>query len=243
MINFFLQGKGGCGKTTTASFYTQYLQDKYGAENVFAYDIDPVNASLHDITGLNARIHEIMNGDDLQMRKFDGFIEEIIGLPSDKHVVVDFGASAFQPVTKYMYDQQVYGMLAEQTEVIVHTPIVGGAAANHTIEGFGGTICERTPDEVKLVVWLNDYLERSFEEKVGVAFNVTKIYKKFQDRIIGLIRLKYEEGLYRESIQAMTEKNVTFDEAMADVGLMDKRRLQLVKEALWSQLDEMYEQL
>ena len=63
-FHFILQGKGGVGKTTVASFIAQYLKDRLQKEYL-AIDTDQVNASFASFKALNVESLNIMENNQM----------------------------------------------------------------------------------------------------------------------------------------------------------------------------------
>ena len=96
-INMILQGKGGVGKSFTASLLSQYLLDR--DQLVGCFDADPVNATLTAYASLKATKIEIMEGDSINSRLFDTMIEKLLQLPDKAFAVIDSGGSEYSSST------------------------------------------------------------------------------------------------------------------------------------------------
>ncbi|HAR32927.1 MAG TPA: conjugal transfer protein TraL, partial [Desulfobacter sp.] len=126
-INMILQGKGGVGKSFTASLLSQYLLDR--DQLVGCFDADPVNATLTAYASLKATKIEIMEGDSINSRLFDTMIEKLIQLPDEAFAVIDSGASTFVPLAAYISENNVAEFLkASGHNLTLHTLITGGQA-------------------------------------------------------------------------------------------------------------------
>ena len=110
-INMILQGKGGVGKSFTASLLSQYLVDR--DQSLACLDADPVNATLTGYEALKATKIKIMEGDSINSRLFDTMIEKLIQLPDKAFAVVDSGASTFIPLAAYMSENNVADFLKD----------------------------------------------------------------------------------------------------------------------------------
>ena len=111
-IHMVLQGKGGVGKSFVAALMAQFLQDK-GRDPV-CIDTDPVNATFAGYSAFGVHAIELVDGRDINPRRFDSLVERIAGAGSEsEHVIVDNGASSFLPLADYMLSYDVPGLLAE----------------------------------------------------------------------------------------------------------------------------------
>lgn len=68
-VHFILQGKGGVGKSLVASALIQYLLQE--GVPVQGIDTGPVNATLGGYKEFAAKVFNIMDGDNINARKFD----------------------------------------------------------------------------------------------------------------------------------------------------------------------------
>ena len=71
-VHFVLQGKGGVGKSLIASLLYQYLHQQGRA--VTGVDTDPVNATFAGYKELSVQVLNIMEGDDIDQRRFDSLM-------------------------------------------------------------------------------------------------------------------------------------------------------------------------
>ncbi len=95
--HFFLNSKGGVGKTHTAIYLTQGY--RAAGLPVVALDADATSATFSSFKGLGVRRVNVMEGDKINERIFDNIVEEI--LTQDTNFVIDTGASAFVELSRY----------------------------------------------------------------------------------------------------------------------------------------------
>ena len=108
-IHFILQGKGGVGKSLVASLLCQYLR-QHGLP-VSAVDTDPVNSTLTGYKELEVKRLNIMEGDDIDQRRFDTLMEIIFQQPENGHIVIDNGASSFVPLCSYLKENDALTLI------------------------------------------------------------------------------------------------------------------------------------
>ena len=100
ITHWFLQGKGGVGKSLAACLLAQYLPDK--SFKVRCYDADPINSTFASFAALTAPKVDLIEASDkgrrINPRRFDNLVEQIAGHPADAHIIVDTGSSAFVPL-------------------------------------------------------------------------------------------------------------------------------------------------
>ena len=108
-IHMVLQGKGGVGKSFIASIIAQHCYAK--KKDILCIDTDPVNATFYGFKKLNVTRLDLMDGDNVDPRKFDHLVEMITKSKSD--VIIDNGASTFVGLSHYLISNQVSTMLRE----------------------------------------------------------------------------------------------------------------------------------
>jgi hypothetical protein len=132
-IHMILQGKGGVGKSFISALLAQYKASK--GHKSLCIGTDPVNAIFHGYQALGVRQIPLMDGDEINPRRFDTLVEMIA--PSEQDVIIDNGASAFVPLTHYLISNQVPALLAGMGhELVLHTVVTGGQALLDTVNGF-----------------------------------------------------------------------------------------------------------
>src|SRR4051794_4154208 len=109
-LHFVLQGKGGVGKTLAALMLAQAIDEK--GEPVSCIDTDPVNASLSSLSTMNPERVSVFAGKKVDTRALDLFTERL--LTEDTHFVIDNGASSFVPVSQYLIENDIAGMMVEE---------------------------------------------------------------------------------------------------------------------------------
>jgi hypothetical protein len=232
-VHFVMMGKGGVGKSMSASLLSQCLILKQ--RNIYCADTDPTNMTFSHYKALNVQ-HFNISDDQLKVdtRKFDALINHIAAFEGD--CVVDTGASSFLPLMHYLHENRMLDLL-ESTgrRVVLHTPLVGGQAIDETIRGLQ-TILEffSTP----VVVWVNEFFGKV--EKDGVSFKETSLYKDAQKRFLGVVFLQeLNPDTSGHDVGNMTKKYLTFDEVLSSpqTDLATRHRLGIVRKNIFEQLD------
>lgn len=233
-IHMSLQGKGGVGKSFTATITAQYKESK-GAptKNI---DTDPQNATFHAFSALNVQHINLIENKEINTRKFDELIEVIAPLQQD--AVIDTGSNSFFQLTNYLISNQVPQLIKDMGhELIVHTPVTGGQAMLETLSGFS-QLAQQLPEEAKLVVWLNPYWGPIEHE--GKTFEQMKAYRDNKDRLAAIIQVPdVKAETYGKDVSDMLKANKTFSESIANPALtiMTRQRLKIVRDELFKQLD------
>ena len=233
-IYMVLQGKGGVGKSFIASIIAQHGYDK--KKDVLCIDTDPVNATFLGFKKLNVKKLDLMEGDEIDPRKFDNLIELIAKSKSD--VVIDNGASTFVALSHYLISNHIPALLKEMGhELIVHTVITGGQALSDTLNGFGLMIKQFSSD-IAFVVWLNPFWGKI--ESAGKHFEEMKVYLDNKKRVAAIIKIPdYKAETFGQDLKEMLQAKLTFDDAInkADLTIMMRQRLKIVKGQLFDQLE------
>lgn len=231
-IHFVMMGKGGVGKSMSASLLAQCLVQKQRA--LFCADTDPTNMTFSHYKALNVR-HFNISDDALKVdtRKFDALINHIAAFDGD--CVIDTGASSFLPLMHYLHENKIID-LVESTgrRVVMHTPLVGGQAIDETIRCLQ-TILEFFSAPV--LVWVNEYFGKV--QKDGVGFKDTSLYKDAKKRFLGVVFLQeLTADTAGQDVANMAKNYLTFDEALNSptTDLVTRHRLGLVRKDIFDQL-------
>ncbi|TVZ39887.1 CobQ/CobB/MinD/ParA nucleotide binding domain-containing protein [Alteromonadaceae bacterium 2753L.S.0a.02] len=230
-IHLILQGKGGVGKSYIASIIAQFCNTK---GTTLAIDTDPVNATFAGYEGLNVERADIMDGDDINPRRFDALMETIFNANCDD-VIIDNGASSFLPLLSYLISNGVIDLFKEYGHTpVIHTVITGGQAQIDTLAGFVKLLDHFGQNGEKLVVWLNEYWGEVVDR--NIPFDRMPVYKHNQDKVKAIITipdLKHET--FGEDVAQMLKARQTFDEAISSdtFNFMARQRLMKVKNHLF----------
>lgn len=235
-VDFVLMGKGGVGKSVTASMLAQYFRSKGVAP--LCLDTDPVNATFSGYKGLEVERLEIQKGEDIDPRQFDVLVERILGEADPNRVMlVDNGAATFVPLCSYLANNQVFPFLKENGHSIrIHAVIGGGGSLNDTFNGFA-TLCQAFPD-VPMIVWLNEHIGAL--ERDGVSLEKSAVYKSYAKRIAAQIVLPaLKKETFGHDMEAMLAARETFEEVFASpsYSIMAKQRLRMIQKGVFLQLD------
>jgi hypothetical protein len=217
-----------------ASLIAQYLQDSN--RMFFCLDTDPVNASLCSFAALAATAVRLLDRDRLNVDALDEMLDWI--LSTDQSVVIDNGAASFLPLSRYLVENDIAGLLtAHDRTVVVHTIITGGPSMLETGKALAA-ICEQFPTHVQVIVWLNAFFGPVLTD-AGAPFEETPLYRHNQHRIAGLVRLEaLDPDTAGHTLGQMLARRLTFAEACAspDFRLAARRRLEQIKQPIWAQL-------
>lgn len=233
-IHMSLQGKGGVGKSFTATMTAQYKESKNApTKNI---DTDPQNATFHAFNALNVQHVHLIENREINTRKFDELIELIAPLQQD--AVIDTGSNSFFQLTNYLISNRVPQLIKDLGhELIIHTPVTGGQAMLETLSGFS-QLAQQLPSEAKLIVWLNPYWGPI--EHDGKTFEQMKAYRDNKDRVAAIIQVPdVKAETYGKDLSDMLKAHKTFNEAIAnpELTIMTRQRLKIVRDELYKQLD------
>src|ERR1035437_5173294 len=83
-----------------------------------------VNQTFSQYAALGAQHLQLMDGNQVDRRRFDSLVESILG--SDESFIVDNGASTFIPLWHYMIENAVTPVLRQSNRrFVIHTGITG----------------------------------------------------------------------------------------------------------------------
>lgn len=237
-IHFVLNGKGGCGKSFIASMITQYLRHQHAgdASMVQCVDTDPTNKTVSQFTDFEAKELDIVADDgNIDTRRFDDLYEITLNHPGP--TVVDFGSSSFIPFTAYSCENDLFSTIQEYgRKLVLHVPVVGGQAANDTMDGLEHLLKTQNGP---VVVWLNEFFGEIGNKSRG--FFDTDLYRQYKDRIVGIVRLERgKERTTAEDIREMVARSITFARAVESptFSIAARSRIKRVRDGVFGQLDQ-----
>lgn len=230
-VHWILQGKGGVGKSFIATLLSQFLKEK---NNSFptCIDTDPVNASLFQFKQFETIRLDVMDGDDINPRRFDEIIELIN--QTEKDVIVDNGASSFIALSSFLLSNQIFELLKELNfNVLIHTVIVGDQSLRHTMNYFAQMIQQF--ENVNFVIWLNRYFGEISHE--GKTFEQFKIYQDNKEKILGIVNIPvFKEATHGHDLAEILKANELLDEGINNpkYSIVMRQRLKIVKKDIFS---------
>jgi len=234
-IHLVLQGKGGVGKSLISAFLAQHRLEN--GLTVIGIDTDPVNTSFSRFSQLQVEPLRLLNDGEIDPSQFDKLMEQFLGLDDGVEIVVDNGAASFVPICDYLLKNQAIDLLqSEDHLVLVHTVVTGGPAFLDTLSGFD-SIVSQFPNHAAIVLWINPYF--GDVDNRGKPFDEIHVIQKHRQSLFGMIYLPKHTGLFADDLRGMLENHRTFEEIKDDssLGFMNRRRLSLIREALFSAMD------
>jgi hypothetical protein len=235
--HWILQGKGGVGKSMIAATLVQYLAHK--GKNVACIDMDPMNHTLAGYKEFEAVVFNIMDGDAVDPRKFDGMMELLFNAAPDQHIVIDNGASNFIALLGYIKENDGFTLLQEQGhKVLLHTLVTGGQAMQDTLTGVK-SLCKNFP-EMPVTVWLNLYYGEIKDEDTGKPFEQFQTYQEVGFQFQAVVRLpNFNKNTYGRDIEAMLAKKQGFNTAInSSLPIMVRQRLKTYWRAMCEAIDQ-----
>ena len=233
-FHIVLQGKGGVGKSFVSSLLVQFLQEK--KDPIIGIDTDPNNTTLYSIKALKAKFLKLFDEEDkLNERNFDSLMELALEHTTN-NFVIDNGATSFLPFISYIKENNIFEMLAENFDVFIHVPIVGGQAQDDTINGLEQLIKDYSKQN--FIVWVNEY-HGKIKDLNGKPFDQTEFYTKHKKFIRAILYLREQnEKTFGKDIEDMTKEKLTFAEAIESpkFNIMAKQRLKIFKNDVFNQL-------
>ena len=227
-VHFFLQGKGGVGKSFCITMLAQYLFDQ--GLSPICIDTDPVNKTFSAYERFHAKKMDITKNGKIDQLKFDTIVEIIDKAGDEDSILVDNGASSFVVFSDYLLKSDVPGLLAELGHIVtIHTVVTGGDEQGDTIKGFEA-LAMSFKEPTRMVLWLNPYF--GAVEFEGKSFEEFKVYKENKHRVNSLLYLPNWDDNFRFNVGQMLKSRLTFSEALADSTspIMTGQRLKLAKQ-------------
>lgn len=235
--HFFVQGKGGAGKSLMASLLYQYLI--FHNIMVQGIDLDPINRTLAGYKEFDVIVLDVMDGNDIVQKKFDTIIDSICELPDEAHMIIDNGASSYVSFCGYIKENRIFDVLVEQGHTVyIHSIITGGQALADTLSGLDGMI-EHFSD-VPIIAWLNPYFGDITLD--GNSFFDFKIYQQSSANFKAVIEIpKLKKDPFGMDFEELIAKKWSYDQAVnSQLPIMTRSRLASIWESQERVIDQAY---
>lgn len=234
-IHIVTQAKGGVGKSFISRLLIQYLREHM---NVFCFDADPLNDGLISFKGLES--HKVglklINGNLDSRAYFDPLFETI--LLNNSCFLIDSGASTHINFVSYIKGSDILNLFKEKDrEIFFHMPLAGNIDFNDCYKEFL-KLARLFPNN-KFIIWENE-----FHGELEDNYSQDENFKALSN-IIGTIVLKNLQSsplLY--DIELMNKKKIIFSEIEEHqnyFGTIIRRRLELYKCSIYTQLDKIFD--
>ena len=230
-VHLFLTGKGGVGKSFSASLLYQYLLKK--PPKVAAYDTDPINSTFAGYREFDITRIQIMDGDDIDQGAFDVLLGGISEQDEETHVVVDNGASCFVSLCSYLKSVHAIDVLQEAGHVIlIHSIVTGGGALTETLSELD-SLHRHFPD-VPFVVWLNPYFGEITID--GQKFQDFKLYQTVSANIRAIIEIPHiKQTLFSKDLENLLARKWSFEAGVnSSLPIMTRQRLKI----MWRNIEQ-----
>lgn len=230
-VHLFLTGKGGVGKSFSASLLYQYLLKK--PPKVVAFDTDPVNSTFAGYAEFDINRVQIMDGDDIDQGAFDTLTDEICGLESDTQVIIDNGASCFVSLCSYLKSNHALDVLQDEGHaILIHSIVTGGGALSETLSELKGLNCH-FPD-VPIIVWLNPYFGEILID--GQQFQDFKTYQTVSADIKSIIEIPHiKQALFSRDLEGLLARKWSFEAGInSSLPIMTRQRLK----TMWRNIEQ-----
>jgi hypothetical protein len=236
-VHIVLQGKGGIGKSYTASLLLQYLADK--GQSVIGIDTDPSNSTFVNSGNKNVEQLNIMDGNKIDIKKFDELLKRIADTNDD--YVIDIGSSCFIAYQQYCKSMELYSILEEMlgVKVYLYIILVGGEAKDQTLIGLDEVVTAGVPEKSVILIenehfGVIDEDIRVIDSK-GIQSIASKIYG-------GLVLEQVEADLLGKDLHVLQTGHMIFKDVSESeqFNFVEKLRLGKYKTKLWKKFDGLY---
>lgn len=238
-LHIVMQAKGGVGKSFISALLLEFISHK-AKNQALGIDTDFNNHSLSDIESLDVTFLSIMSdGQEVDIKKFDDltmFLLESVKT-KNKDIVIDIGASTFTPYFQYINESGIFEILGSSYNIFVHIPIAGGQSQDDCLNGMDQMIAA-FEDRCSYVVWANEHFGE-LKNNQGNSFEEIEQYTKHKEKIFGLMYMRKRDVLFSNAIERLKKSRKTFSDVNMDdsFNILDKSRLQKVKNDYWQMLD------
>lgn len=216
-INWFITGKGGCLKTTSAAYFFQYKYDLYSGA-VSGIDLDQANASFFQY-GVRQPIYHIekLNVFDderiqVEPRRFDLIVHKIED--SLESIVIDNGSSTFQQLMGYLKKTGIMYRWEEfNYRHNFHCPIIGVDSLGYCLKDIE-FIVESFQDisNINFYLWLHkNHGELEVQGKaIQNTDSMLVVAEKMGDNLHWIDMPKFD-SMSNPDIQIMLKNNLSFE--------------------------------
>ena len=236
-VHLFLTGKGGVGKSFSASLLYQYLIKK--PSKVVAFDTDPVNSTFAGYAEFDITRIQIMDGDDIDQGAFDALLAGISEQDGETQVVVDNGASCFVSLCSYLKSVHAIDVLHEEGHVVlIHSIVTGGGALTETLTELSA-LNRHFPD-VPFVVWLNPYFGEITLD--GQKFQEFKLYQSVSSDIKAIIEIPHiKQTLFSKDLENLLARKWSFEAGVnSSLPIMTRQRFKIMWRNIEQAIDRAY---
>ena len=252
-LHFFLQNKGGVGKTTLASFFSQYLISR--GKPVVIVDADPSNKSLLNYTGLKIAEFDYMSDNIADIFKFDPFFDSLLDtLEDNSHCVFDVGASGYNDFMNYLFQQDdSFDILSSQATIYMHNIIPSSRdMVLSCIGGLKQAIDNTKKYNVPFILWQNRMdgeIKIEGDNKTYLSsIKETNIFNEIRDRayiveIEDLTPKKKEilaSAVHKMIRNTLTLKQVVESDLEVKFTRQDRIRCKSYMNRIYDQLDKIF---
>ena len=190
-----------------------YQALRHFGKDVFAFDTDPVNATLASFREFeNVTLVDVMQDGNIDPREFDSLLESLIAIPADANAIVDNGASSFIALGSYLEQNDVLHLLEEHGHrVFFHSVITGVQALGDTLNGLA-RLCMSFPQS-PIIVGLNPFFCEISAD--GKTFDQFTIYQENSGQFHALMPLpKGNNALIGKDLEELFAQRQSFDSAI-----------------------------
>lgn len=232
-VHFVLQGKGGIGKTLTASLIAQWIDDRF-PDTLECYDTDQENTTFANYKALNVKLVDVMNPDrTINRKKFDTMLLDVFA--SKKNIVIDNGANTFSPLMSYLMENDFIDLMMESGKrVYIHTIIGGGDNLKDTTAGFV-SLAKQT--HCPMIIWLNENASWGTTDN----FIESQTFTDNSANVRGVVLLQGRNSdTFGDDVRRMNKARLTLKEVSAsdEFNILEKSRLGTVVRDVFGKLDE-----
>lgn len=236
-LHMTLGDKGGIGKSFIAALLAQYYLDNVVNVNLTCLDMDPKNKTLSRYTGLQVEHIDVQSNGDIDRKKFDIFVNRVLGTDDEGEIIVDVGGNIYISLTDYLRVNEVFQLLIlNGVDVILHVPIVGAGDLFPTLKTLDELVMS-TPKEAHIAVWINQ--KNGPVEYNGKSFEESDRYADYKNRIGSITYIPLWRSDIQDNVATMLEEAVTFKHAihMDTVDIIGKQRLQMARRYIYQSIE------
>ncbi|MGB3751650.1 MAG: AAA family ATPase [Arcobacteraceae bacterium] len=233
MIHNIINNKGGIGKTTISAYIAEFLLNK--GKKVICIDTDPENHSFARYSELDVISIQLKNSqtNNIDKSAFDLMIEIILD-NKGKEIVIDNGASSFNPIINYLVENEILQLFKEENIENIFIGIVAGAG--NTIDSINGLNTLLKNFDTRFLVFNNQLMGET--KYNGKSLEEIQTIKKYTEKILGIINISKQDEYVRYDIEEFTKYRMLFSDLTQNINfkMMQKRRLFAYRDSIFNQI-------
>jgi len=235
VLHIVFTAKGGVGKSYVSSLLAQYADSS--GEPMRVLDLDQSNAMLARLPDLKAETVDLLTDSKFDDAKLDKIVRRMMTEPDT--YLIDIGASTFQDVWRYFFENQVLELLRDEgVRVVVHCVLVGGVELPDTLSSFSQVAKKVSGRDV--IVWLNPL--RGPVTANGKSFSEMKAFEDHKAKILAIVALPTPDDAVMTELRSLglMRKTLLGVDSVDELDFLSKHRLKRHRDQIFKSIGDVW---